>query len=153
MHSMIFIRRLVFVLLLVFMSGAGWLLHEMILAPSKSTKEISTVVPSLLHSGNVPISSQLRTSTNNNPERDFALNSVKSNRLKLTAGLHPGRGQAIPAAANVTALPVKDVSFYNWRGELLSGWLALNTSEAPVILLTLGTPVMRLLSLEIAAIL
>ena len=153
MHSIIYIRRLVFVLLLVFMSGAGWLLHEMILAPSKSTKEISTVVPSLLHSGNVPISSQLGTSTNNNPERDFALNSVKSNRLKLTAGLHPGRGQAIPAAANVTALPVKDVSFYNWRGELLSGWLALNTSEAPVILLTHGTPGNRLSMLQRAAFL
>jgi uncharacterized protein len=67
--------------------------------------------------------------------------------------LHPGRGQAIPAAADVTELPVKDVSFYNWRGELLSGWLALDTPEAPVIVLAHGTPGNRLSMLQRAAFL
>jgi uncharacterized protein len=153
MHFTLFIRRLVFVLLLVLMLGAGWLLRGMILAPSKSTKESSTVGISPLPSGKMPISSQLGTSTINNPEKDFALNSVESEQLKLTAGLHPGRGQAIPAAANVTALPVKDVSFYNWRGELLSGWLALITPEAPVIVLTHGTPGNRVSMLQRAAFL
>ena len=131
----------------------GWLLHGIIVAPGKSPAESYPDVNSLLRSGNVPISSQLGTSTRNNPVEDFALNSIKSDQLKLTAGLHPGRGPAIPAAADVTALPVKDVSFYNWRGELLSGWLALVTPEAPVIILAHGTPGNRMSMLQRAAFL
>jgi hypothetical protein len=111
MRFTLFTRRLVFGLLLILMLGIGWLLHGMILATSKSTVESSTVVTSLLRGGNVPISSQLGTSTNNNPEEDYALNTIKSDQLKLTAGLHPGRGQAIPAAADVTAFPVKMLAF------------------------------------------
>ncbi|MGH2493526.1 MAG: alpha/beta hydrolase [Ktedonobacteraceae bacterium] len=60
--------------------------------------------------------------------------------FQLTAGLRPGRGEAIPNAADVSALPVKDVSFYNARDELLSGWLALSSPGAPVIILNHGTP-------------
>ena len=124
-----------------------------IVAPDKSTAKSYPDVNSLLRSGNVPISSQLGTSTRNNPVEDFALNSIKTDQLKLTAGLHPGRGPAIPAAADVTALPVKDVKFYNWRGELLSGWLALNIPEAPVIILSHGTPGNRMSMLQRAAFL
>ncbi len=153
MHFTLFIRRLVFGLLLVFTLVAGWLLHGLILASSNSTAESSPGVNSLLSSGNVPISSQLGTSTNDNPGEDFALNSIKSNLIKLTAGLHPGRGQTIPAAADVTELPVKDVSFYNWRGELLSGWLALITPGTPVIILAHGTPGNRMSMLQRAAFL
>src|SRR5437016_6833847 len=132
----LFFRRLGFGLLLVFTLVAGWLLHGMILASTNTSVGRSSSVNSPLSSGNVPISSQLGTSTRNKPVEDFALNSIRSDEIKLTAGLHPGRGQAIPAAADVAELPVKDVSFYNWRGELLSGWLALGTPEAPVIMLT-----------------
>ena len=153
MHLTLFFRRLGFGLLLVFTLVAGWLLHGMFLAPGNSTAENSPGVNSVLTSGNVPISSQLGTSSNNNPVEDFALNSIKSDQIKLTAGLHPGRGQAIPAAADVTELPVKDVSFYNWRGELLSGWLALITPEAPVIMLAHGTPGNRVSMLQRAAFL
>ena len=153
MHFTLFIRRLVLGLLLVIALMTGWLLHGIILVPGKSPEESSPDVNSLLRSGNVPISSQLGTSTRNNPVEDFALNSIKSDQIKLTAGLHPGRGPAIPAAADVTALPVKDVSFYNWRGELLSGWLALITPEAPVIVLAHGTPGNRLSMLQRAAFL
>ena len=153
MHFTLFIRRIIFGSLLILMLAAGWLLHGMLVAPGKSPIESSPVVNSLLRSGNVPISSQLGTSTSNNPVEDFALNSIKSDQLKLTAGVHPGRGPAIPAATDVTALPVKDVSFYNWRGELLSGWLALVTPEAPVILLAHGTPGNRLSMLQRAAFL
>ncbi len=67
--------------------------------------------------------------------------------------MHPGRGQAIPAATDVTELPVKDVSFYNWRGELLSGWLALIAPGAPVIMLAHGTPGNRVSMLQRAAFL
>jgi len=153
MHFTLFIRRLVFGLLLVITLVAGWLLHGILLVPSNSTAESSPGVNSLLRPGNVPLSSQLGTSTNNNPAEDIALNSIKSDQLKLTAGLHPGRGPAIPDAADVTALPVKDVSFYNWRGELLSGWLALSTPEAPVIVLAHGTPGNRMTMLQRAAFL
>ncbi len=153
MHFTLFIRRLVFGLLLVFTLMAGWLLHGMILVPDKSTALSSPDVNSQLGSGNVPISSQLGTSTSNNPGEDFSLNSIISNQIKLTAGLFPGRGPAIPAAEDVTALPVKDVKFYNWRGELLSGWLALNTPEAPVIILSHGTPGNRMSMLQRAAFL
>lgn len=153
MHFTLFIRRLVLGLLLVIALMTGWFLHGIILVPGKSPEESSPDVNSLLRSGNVPISSQLGTSTRNNPVEDFALNSIKSDQIKLTAGLHPGRGPAIPAAADVTALPVKDVSFYNWRGELLSGWLALITPEAPVIVLAHGTPGNRLSMLQRAAFL
>jgi pimeloyl-ACP methyl ester carboxylesterase len=153
MHFTLFIRRLVFGLLLVFTLLAGWLLHGMILAPDKSATESSPDVNSQLGSGNVPISSQLGTSTRNNPLEDFAFNSLISDQIKLPAGLHPGRGPAIPAAEDVTALPVKDVKFYNWRGELLSGWLALITPEAPVIILSHGTPGNRISMLQRAAFL
>src|SRR5712691_12764196 len=101
MHFILFIRRLIFGLLLVFTLVVGWFLHGVILAPGNSTVESSLDVNSLLRSGNVPISSQLRTSTNNNPVEDIALNSIKSDEIKLTAGLHPGRGQTIPAAADM----------------------------------------------------
>ena len=153
MHFTIFFRRIGFGLLLVFTLVAGWLLHGMLLAPNNSTAESSPGVNSVLTSENVPISSQLGTSSNNNAVEDFALNSIKSDQVKLTAGLHPGRGPAIPAVADVTELPVKDVSFYNWRGELLSGWLALITPEAPVIMLTHGTPGNRMSMLPRAAFL
>ncbi len=82
---------------------------------------------------------------------DHALYS--SNLYSLTAGLRPGRGAPIPDAADVTALPVQDVSFYNWRGELLSGWLALTTPDAPVIILNHGTPGNRMSMLSRAVFL
>ena len=153
MHFTLFNRRPGFVLLLVCTLVAGWLLHGMIIAPTNTSAERSSSVNSPLSSGNVPISSQLGTSTDKNPVEDFALNSIRSDEIKLTVGLHPGRGQAIPAAADVTELPVKDVSFYNWRGELLSGWLSRITPQAPVIILTHGTPGNRVSMLQRAAFL
>ncbi len=72
---------------------------------------------------------------------------------RLTGGLHPGRGEPIPNAADVHVLPVEDVSFYNWRGELLSGWLSLASPTAPVIILTHGTPGNRVSMISRAAFL
>jgi len=153
MHFTLFFRRLGFGSLLVFTLVAGWLLHGMIFAPGNSKAESSQGTSFVLSPGEVPISSKLANSTNNNPVDDIALNAITSDQLKLTAGLHPGRGQAIPAAADVTELPVKDVSFYNWRGELLSGWLSIITPDAPVIILTHGTPGNRVSMLQRAAFL
>ena len=149
MHFTLFFRRLGFGLLLVFTLVAGWFLRGMIAAPTTTPAGVNAP----LSSRTTPISSQLGTSTNNSPVQDFVLHSIESNQFKLTAGLRPGRGQTIPAAADVTELPVKDVSFYNWRGELLSGWLALITPEAPVIILTHGTPGNRMSMLQRAAFL
>src|SRR5258708_4493436 len=72
---------------------------------------------------------------------------------RLAGGLHPGRGEPIPNAADVHVLPVEDVSFYNWRGELLSGWLSLASPTAPVIILTHGTPGNRVSMISRAAFL
>jgi alpha/beta superfamily hydrolase len=73
--------------------------------------------------------------------KSFAISDIEHSKFfQLTNGLHPGRGEPIPAAKDVNGLPVFDVSFYNWRGNLLSGWLALNAPHAPVIILTHGTP-------------
>ncbi len=72
---------------------------------------------------------------------------------QLTAGLRPGRGDPIPDSADVHELPVDDITFYNWRGELLSGWLSVITPDAPVIILTHGTPGNRLSMVERAAFL
>jgi uncharacterized protein len=153
MHFTLFIRRLVFGLLLVLTLVTGWLLHGMILTQGNATAVSSTDVHSLQRLGKAPISSQLGNSTNNSPEGDFALNSIKSDQIKLTAGLYPGRGATIPNATDVNDLPVKDVSFYNWRGELLSGWLSIITPDAPVIVLTHGTPGNRVSMLQRAAFL
>lgn len=75
------------------------------------------------------------------------------NLYALTTGLRPGRGEPIPDAADVMELPVQDVSFYNWRGELLSGWLAITTPGAPVIILNHGTPGNRMSMVSRAAFL
>ncbi|GAC1630562.1 MAG: hypothetical protein NVS4B7_18990 [Ktedonobacteraceae bacterium] len=72
---------------------------------------------------------------------------------RLTSGLRPGRGEPIPNAADVHALPVEDVSFYNLRGELLLGWLSLAAPGAPVIILTHGTPGNRVSMISRAAFL
>jgi pimeloyl-ACP methyl ester carboxylesterase len=72
---------------------------------------------------------------------------------QLTAGLRPGRGEPIPAAQDVHVLPVQDISFYNLRGYLLSGWIAINSPDAPVIILTHGTPGNRVSMISRAAFL
>lgn len=153
MHFTLFMRRLGFGLLLVITLGAGWLLHGVLLAPTATSAQSLPGVNSPLKTGALPISSALESSTSINPVPSFALNSIKSNLFKLTAGLHPGRGEPIPAATDVHELPVFDVTFYNWRGELLSGWLSRITPQAPVIILTHGTPGNRVSMLQRAAFL
>ncbi|GAC1431797.1 MAG: hypothetical protein NVS4B1_32980 [Ktedonobacteraceae bacterium] len=80
-------------------------------------------------------------------------NSVIAAVYRLTSGLRPGRGEPIPDAHDVHELPVFDVSFYNARRELLSGWLSLNRPQAPVIILTHGTPGNRVSMIQRAAFL
>ncbi len=84
-----------------------------------------------------PASPQLLAATRLPEQR---LPQMSDTTVQLTAGLRPGRGDAIPDVQDVHDLPLVDISFYNWRGNLLSGWFALRASQAPVIILTHGTP-------------
>jgi len=104
-------RRLGFGLFLVITLAGGWLLHGVLLAPTATSTERSLAMNAPLYKATVPISSVLASSTGSNPVPLFALNSIISNQFKLAAGLHPGRGQPVPAAADVRELPVIDVTF------------------------------------------
>jgi uncharacterized protein len=124
---------------------AGWFLHDIPLSYAKKAPSISSVQASNTPVSAVsdPISSRLDTPIASPTVQGPAYHgdAIKQSLLyQLTSGLRPGRGVPIPAASSVQALPVVDVSFYNWRGELLSGWLALQTPQAPVIILAHGTP-------------
>src|SRR5437879_749434 len=79
--------------------------------------------------------------------------SDDSNLQQLTQGLHPGPGDPIPDAKDVQELPVVDISFYNKRGNLISGWLSIHSPLAPVIILTHGTPGNRVSMIQRAAFL
>ena len=153
MRFTLFMRRLGFGLLLVITLAGGWLLHGVLLSPTAASTERPLAMNAPLFKATVPISSVLESSTGSNSVPLFALNTIISNQFKLAAGLYPGRGQPIPAATDVRELPVIDVTFYNWRGELLSGWLALHTPQAPVIILTHGTPGNRVSMVQRAAFL
>lgn len=73
---------------------------------------------------------------------------------QLTSGLRPGRGGPIPAASTIQdELPVTDISFYNFRGYRISGWLAMSAPHAPVVILLHGTPGNRMSMLSRATFL
>ncbi|GCE16358.1 alpha/beta hydrolase [Dictyobacter kobayashii] len=84
--------------------------------------------------------STLQTETINTGNSSILSSSTKSDLFQLTNGLRPGQSKPIPAAKDVQEIPVFDVSFYNERGDLISGWLAVSTPNAPVIILAHGTP-------------
>jgi uncharacterized protein len=118
---------------------AGWFLHGIpALHTTSSAHATANNIP--LNAMTKPISSNLVTpqATRLPAPREKVV--IRSSLYQLTSGLRPGRGSPIPTASSVQQLPVVDVSFYNWRGELLSGWLALQTPQAPIIILTHGTP-------------
>jgi dipeptidyl aminopeptidase/acylaminoacyl peptidase len=132
-------QRCFFGLSLVIAIFAGWFLHGIPAAHTTSSAH-STASNIPLNAMTKPISSSLVTplATRLPAPRENVV--IRSSLYQLTSGLRPGRGSPIPAASSVQQLPVVDVSFYNWRGELLSGWLALQTPEAPIVILTHGTP-------------
>jgi dipeptidyl aminopeptidase/acylaminoacyl peptidase len=115
---------------------AGWFLHTIQPLYTAGHKSVSNAP---LSATTNPISSSVvTTQATRLPAPQNVV--IRSSLYQLTSGLRPGRGSPIPSASSVHQLPVVDVSFYNWRGELLSGWLALQTPQAPVIILTHGTP-------------
>jgi pimeloyl-ACP methyl ester carboxylesterase len=147
MHLLIFIKKLASALCLAFMITNGWLWYITGTVPGSGmidqTKNNSSHI-SLASVNKKNIPSPLA-----NPDRAV----LADNLQQLTQGLHPGRGETIPAAQDVHELPVVDVSFYNKRGNLLSGWLAIRSPLAPVIILTHGTPGNRVQMIPRAAFL
>lgn len=126
-------RRIFFGGLLLFALSVGWVARSIQLA------QIYTMSS---NQSNVPVSTTRSpiSSTSLGYSTVHANSTLYTTLFQLTSDLRPGRGEPIPDARDVHDLPVKDISFYNWRGELLSGWLSLHTFQAPVIILTHGTP-------------
>ena len=120
--------------------SGGWVLRGMEFAQPvpATTRSADANVP--ISSNGLPLSSSLDFSSFTDGEWSYDPTRSLINLYRLTSNLHLGRGEPIPNAADVYALPVQDISFYNWRGELLSGWLSLTSPSAPIIILTHGTP-------------
>lgn len=121
MRFTLFMRRLGFGLLLVITLAGGWLLHGVLPAPTAASTERTLAMNTPLYKATVPISSVVESSTGSKPVPLFALNAIISNQFKLAAGLNPGRGQPIPAAADVRELPVIDVTFCDISPRLQAG--------------------------------
>ncbi len=147
------IQRCLFGVSLVLALFMGWSLHNVQSSHAGTIASSSQASNAPLNTTTSPISSRLSTPQATvlpTPKQDPM---IRSSLYQETSGLRPGRGSPIPPASSVHALPVVDVSFYNWRGELLSGWLALQTPQAPMIILAHGTPGNRVDMLPRAAFL
>ncbi len=145
-------RKLATSVFLVFILSVSWLIHAASISPV--TSAASKLHHAALMSPTKTLSASAFPPLSSNASNTFSTSDIEhSNLFQLTSGLHPGRGEPIPAAKDVDALPVFDISFYNWRGKLLSGWLALNAPHAPVIILTHGTPGNRVSMIQRAAFL
>jgi uncharacterized protein len=150
----LFVQRCVVAVFGILAICAGWCLHDIPLSQAKKTASSVQSSNTPVSAATNPISSRLNTPSVATPEPAFHSDAImQSSFYQLTSGLRPGRGVPIPAASSVQELPVADVTFYNWRGELLSGWLALQTPQAPVIILAHGTPGNRVSMISRAAFL
>ena len=133
-------RRCLLVLFLLVAALAGWFPPGAQFLQSSSARGNAATSNRPISSDAIPLPSTSSFSSLADKLSPFNYALTSEGLYQLTAGLHPGRGVAIPNASDVSAFPVVDVSFYNWRGELLSGWLGLTTPGAPVIILNHGTP-------------
>ncbi|HEY4034934.1 MAG TPA: alpha/beta hydrolase [Ktedonobacteraceae bacterium] len=148
MHLLPFIKKLVSVLGLALVITSSWLCYATGTVTGNGI--ISQTKDSLSHT----LLKAVNRSTHSplvSPDQSTLPDD--SNLQELTQGLHPGRGESIPDAKDVNELPVVDVSFYNKRHNLLSGWLAIHTPLAPVIILAHGTPGNRVSMIQRSAFL
>src|SRR5579884_730887 len=134
------IRRHSLAFLLIVAVLGGWFLRGIPFPQSATSAKGSGYTNVPINGSAEPLSSSLDSSSCADKACPHSDAESANNLYRLTSGLRPGRGEPIPNAADVHALPVEDVSFYNWRGELLSGWLSLTSAGAPLIILTHGTP-------------
>jgi uncharacterized protein len=149
MNLLTFIKNTLYFLGLAFIIASSWLCY---VTESVTGSGILNQAEESLAYSSLAVASKMARSPVVNPNQSG--NSDDSSNLEqLTQGLHPGRGEPIPAAKDINELPVQDIFFYNRRGNLLSGWLALHTPKAPVIILTHGTPGNRVSMIQRAAFL
>jgi len=135
----LFFHRLLFSIIIVFVASLVWSVCGAFLNPVDSdSRAVSSRHQAASSVGDTSLTNAAENSSKLTTQA-MALDP-NSSLYQLTSGLRPGRGIAIPPARDVAALPVFDVSFYNQRGNLISGWLALRAPHAPVIILTHGTP-------------
>ncbi len=128
-------RRILFGVFMIAALSLGWFVRDMQFISTGKAPSRSNIALSVTGS---PLSSAV---PGYSPTALMPYNSTMRTRLaQLTNGLRSGRGEPIPNVHNVHEFPAKDVLFYNWRGELLSGWLVVQKPQAPVIILNHGTP-------------
>lgn len=134
-------RRILLCLALLLTGVMGWFLHDVPWSMMHGDAGAESIHSTNgIPDGRNPLSSNITALPSVNPTILRYQTAARANLLQLTTGLRPGRGAPIPSAEDEHDLPVSDVSFYNWRGELLSGWLALAKPGAPVIIVAHGTP-------------
>jgi Dipeptidyl aminopeptidases/acylaminoacyl-peptidases len=138
-HHPLFFRRWLFSIIIIFIASLVWSVYGAFLDPLSSTSRAVSRNQQGIASFNDLSLAQVEGSTYEHSTNAAAFDP-NSALYQLTSGLRPGRGDVIPPARDVEALPVFDISFYNQRGNLISGWLALRAPHAPVIILTHGTP-------------
>ncbi len=147
-----FSRKLATSVFLVFLLSVSWLIHAASISPV--TSAASKLHHAVLMTPTKALSASAFPPPVSQNAQFSSISDIEHSKLfQLTNGLHPGRGEPIPAAKDIDAFPVFDISFYNWRGNLLSGWLGLNAPHAPVIILTHGTPGNRVSMVQRAAFL
>lgn len=151
MHFSRAIRHCIFACLLLVAVMGGWFPSSASLPQSGTSAGNSAKTNVPINGDGYPPSSSVNFPSSADKARYHTQFLI--DLARLTGGLHPGRGEPIPNAVDVHVLPVEDVSFYNWRGELLSGWLSLTSPTAPVIILTHGTPGNRVSMISRAAFL
>jgi len=153
MHLALAIRYRSFAILLIVAVLGGWFLRGIPFPQSATSAKGSAHTNVPINGDANPLSSSLDFPSCADNVCSHSNAQSLNNLYQLTGGLRPGRGEPIPNAADVHALPVEDVSFYNWRGELLSGWLSLTSLGAPLVILTHGTPGNRVSMISRAAFL
>ncbi|HZR41653.1 MAG TPA: alpha/beta fold hydrolase [Ktedonobacteraceae bacterium] len=145
-----FLKRLTIVIFLVLIVPANWFLYSAGILSDSVAAHSATSSHQAAKPGNTPEPSYKESA-------DMKLirysGELRTTLAQRTSGLHPGRGEPVPVAKDVQDLPVVDISFHDWRGFVISGWLALQTPQAPVIILTHGTPGNRVSMVQRAAFL
>ncbi|GCE28440.1 hypothetical protein KDA_39240 [Dictyobacter alpinus] len=131
--------RLGLALSMMFVLSVSWCLHAVYVSPvngaAATLQQVARQNTWALESD--PLISSDTQDTNN----ASTLNqSEKSELFQLTQGLRPGQSTPIPPVRDIHVIPAFDVSFYNDRGNLISGWLAVRAPQAPIVILTHGTP-------------
>jgi uncharacterized protein len=152
MYRSSFVRSFLISIILVFVVSLLWCIYSVGISPANSATD--ALFRSAQKNARFMEAGKLISSQAKNTEQSSTLyDSVQSDLFQLTDGLRPGPGPAIPAARDVHQIPVRDISFFNQRGYLLSGWIAIYSRQAPVIILNHGTPGNRVDMLQRAAFL